>query len=116
MYHFSQKLRNTILTTSLLTLGSLCAMETAIEPTNKYELFKVVQRIHELVEETEKEFSKDELEFFHDEKKARPGSNPYWNQTEQGLFFKLARCPYELYTPSGSVSLTSGFEGGHARG
>lgn len=27
MYHFSQKLLNTILTTSLLTFGSLCTME-----------------------------------------------------------------------------------------
>ena len=75
-----------------------------LQKNTEYDLFKVIQQIHDLVDEARSDSIKDGTKI-HSGKEAWPEPNPFYKQTKKGLFLRGTN---ELWTPWGKISLTNG--------
>ena len=95
---------------ALKTEGAKKWVEQNIDP-KEFELFKKFQKLRAIVNETAREF-KQKYDFkIDDGQEGWPGSNPYYNQVENGLMLKVDSTPDRLFTPWGDVKLTGGGRG-----
>ena len=92
---------------ALKTEGAKKWVEQNIDP-KEFELFKKFQKIRAIVNETAREF-KQKYDFeIDDGQEGWPGSNPCYNQVENGLMLEVDSTPDNLWTPWGKVRITGG--------
>lgn len=90
--------------------GAIRWVEQVAVP-QEYELFKGVQKILGIIDETAAEF-REKYDFGIDNgQKGWPGCNPYYNQIKNGLMVAVEMTPNELHTPWGQVRIAGGGSG-----
>ena len=78
---------------------------------DQYALFKIVQKIINIVREIRKEAKDQNIAYLIDKENYCPAPGPYYGQTEKGLFLCVDVDPYSLYTPWGNIELLYGGSG-----
>jgi len=74
----------------------------------KYDLFKVVQVVHEIAAKAQKEVQKQSEIGFSLGKEYWPNPNIFFGPVKQGLYLTLDRFPRALFTPWGRVKIYGG--------